>query len=138
MLGYENKDDKSLGLNNEWYETGDIVNFKDGYLHILGRAKRFSKIAGEMVSLSYVESFANDLWTNNINVACSITDSNKGETIVIVTDKKDANLDDLKKYMIDNKSGNLCLPKKLIKLEQIPLLGSGKVDYKKVNENIVN
>ena len=138
MLGYENKDDKSLGLNNEWYETGDIVNFKDGYLHILGRAKRFSKIAGEMVSLSYVESFANDLWTNNINVACSITDSNKGETIVIVTDKKDATLDDLKKYMIDNKSGNLCLPKKLIKLEQIPLLGSGKVDYKKVNENIVN
>ena len=53
-------------------------------------------------------------------------------------DKKDATLDDLKKYMIDNKSGNLCLPKKLIKLEQIPLLGSGKVDYKKVNENIVN
>ena len=47
-------------------------------------------------------------------------------------------VDDLKKYMIDNKSGNLCLPKKLIKLEQIPLLGSGKVDYKKVNENIVN
>ena len=40
--------------------------------------------------------------------------------------------------MIDNKSGNLCLPKKLIKLEQIPLLGSGKVDYKKINENIVS
>ena len=72
----------------DWYNTGDVVRVdEDGYLYILGRLKRFAKIAGEMISLSQVEFQKNSGLTIQV-LFCSIKDNEKGEALILITDKK--------------------------------------------------
>jgi acyl-[acyl-carrier-protein]-phospholipid O-acyltransferase/long-chain-fatty-acid--[acyl-carrier-protein] ligase len=66
-----------------WYDTGDIVEIDDeGYVKISGRAKRFAKIAGEMVSLTAVEGILNKLWPDDDHVVVSMPDDKKGEQLI--------------------------------------------------------
>src|SRR5260370_21431464 len=74
-----------------WYDTGDSVAVDaEGYVTILGRAKRFAKIAGEMVSLGAVEGLAASLWPEQRHAAVALPDQRKGEQVVLLTDNKDA------------------------------------------------
>ena len=74
-----------------WYDTGDIAGVdEDGYLYILGRAKRFAKIGGEMVSLTAVEELATQTWPGFNHAAVCLPDDKKGEKIILITDNKDA------------------------------------------------
>jgi len=117
----------------EWYNTGDVVYIdKDDYLFILGRLKRFAKIAGEMISLGFVEDFPKKLWPENNSVVCSVKDKQKGESLLLITDKVDAELKKLSDFMKDSGLSNLHIPKKIKIVEVFPILGSGKVDYKKL------
>ena len=119
----------------DWYNTGDVVRVdEDGYLYILGRLKRFAKIAGEMISLSQVEEFPKKFWPNNISVVCSIKDNEKGEALILITDKKNPDLQKLNSFMKDEGLSNLYLPKKIKFLEEFPILGSGKIDFKKLQD----
>src|SRR5204863_5016029 len=71
-------------LEDGWHDTGDIVSIdKEGYITIKGRAKRFAKIAGEMVSLQAVEDTLYALWPNNQHAALSVPDQRKGERIIL-------------------------------------------------------
>ena len=63
-----------------WYDTGDIVSVEDGFVTIRGRAKRFAKIAGEMISLAAVETMVQELWPEYNHVVVSFPDPRKGET----------------------------------------------------------
>src|SRR5690606_12356784 len=93
MEGYIHTDapDEIEALNEGWHDTGDIVDIDDeGYITILGRAKRFAKIGGEMVSLTAVEGIANSVWPEARNAVVSIPDNRKGERLVLVTDHKGA------------------------------------------------
>ena len=119
----------------DWYNTGDIVNVdEDGYLFIIGRLKRFAKIAGEMISLSQVEEFPKKIWPENNSAICSIRNPKKGESLVLLTDNKSANL----KIVIDSMRSaglsNLYIPKELKIIDEFPILGSGKLDLKKLQE----
>lgn len=131
MLGYMLPSDPGVIVPppGGWHDTGDIVTIdKEGFVTIRGRAKRFAKVGGEMVSLAAVESIVCSLWPDGNHVVLSIPDPHKGEQLVLVTDKPDADRDALIRYMQEEKISPLWLPKAILVIPAIPVLSSGKVD----------
>jgi len=132
MLGYlraENPGVLEL-LAEGWHDTGDIVTIDAaGFIAIKGRAKRFAKIAGEMVSLSAVEAMAAALWPQAMSVAVSIPDARKGERIVLLTTQKDAERPAMQRQAKTMGASELAVPADIRVVGTVPLLGSGKTDY---------
>jgi acyl-[acyl-carrier-protein]-phospholipid O-acyltransferase/long-chain-fatty-acid--[acyl-carrier-protein] ligase len=117
-------------LQDGWYDTGDIVTIdEDGYVHIQGRAKRFAKVGGEMISLAAVESFVSALWPDHTHAVVNLPDARKGERLVLVTDFQDAQRDALMAYARSNGIAELSIPRSILKVARVPLLGTGKMDY---------
>jgi acyl-[acyl-carrier-protein]-phospholipid O-acyltransferase / long-chain-fatty-acid--[acyl-carrier-protein] ligase len=117
-------------LPGGWHDTGDVVAIdKDGYVTIQGRVKRFAKIGGEMVSLTAVENYATSCWPDNMHVAVAVNDPKKGEQIILLTDHKSPDRSALLAWYKENGAAELGLPKKIMTVEAVPLLGTGKVDY---------
>ena len=113
-----------------WHDTGDIVSFdRDGYLTIRGRARRFAKIAGEMVSLGAVEALAAGLWPDAIHSAVSVPDPKRGERVVLVTTQAGADRQALRKHGKAAGSAEIAVPDEIIAVDAIPTLGSGKIDH---------
>jgi acyl-[acyl-carrier-protein]-phospholipid O-acyltransferase/long-chain-fatty-acid--[acyl-carrier-protein] ligase len=111
-----------------WHDTGDIVTIQDGIVTIRGRAKRFAKIGGEMVSLAAIEATIQQLWPDSNHVVVALPDPRKGEQIVLVTDKPDADRDALLTHAQQQGFPELWVPKAIL-VSGIPVLGSGKTDY---------
>ncbi len=111
-----------------WHDTGDIVTIDDGFITITGRAKRFAKIGGEMVSLAAVESLAASLWPDASHVVVALPDAKKGESLVLVTDKPDADRDALAAHARALGFAELAVPKAILVVAAIPVMGTGKVD----------
>jgi acyl-[acyl-carrier-protein]-phospholipid O-acyltransferase/long-chain-fatty-acid--[acyl-carrier-protein] ligase len=117
-------------LPQGWHDTGDVVDVdEDGYIRILGRVKRFAKIGGEMVSLNAVEGYATQLWPHNTHAAVALPDSRKGERIILFTDVADAKAEDMLAWAKTNGASELAVPKRIVVIDEIPVLGSGKTDY---------
>ena len=113
-----------------WYETGDVVSIdNDGFVSIIGRVKRFAKIAGEMVSLEVVEKIATDASPTALHGATSLANGERGETIVLFT--TDATLTREALSASAKKLGppEIAVPRKIKHVETLPLLGTGKTDY---------
>ena len=118
-----------------WYDTGDIADIdEEGFITILGRAKRFAKIGGEMVSLTAVEELALNTWPDYVHAAINLPDEKKGEKIVLITDNKEATRKDIQEFARNHKIGELYIPRKVVLADEIPVLGTGKVDYKTLTE----
>ncbi|MEJ0061104.1 MAG: AMP-binding protein [Terricaulis sp.] len=117
-------------LPNGWHDTGDVVDVDDdGFVRILGRVKRFAKIGGEMVSLNAVESYAQQVWPHNTHAAVALPDARKGERVILFSDFKDAQAAELLEWAKTNGAPEIAVPKKIVPVEEIPVLGSGKTDY---------
>lgn len=112
-----------------WHDTGDIVTIEDGFIAIRGRAKRFAKIAGEMVSLAAVETLAASLWSDANHVVVSLPDPKRGEQLILVTDRADAGRSELLAHAQAAGFPELWVPRALMVVGSIPVLGSGKTDY---------
>jgi acyl-[acyl-carrier-protein]-phospholipid O-acyltransferase/long-chain-fatty-acid--[acyl-carrier-protein] ligase len=113
-----------------WHDTGDVVALTDdNWVRILGRAKRFAKIGGEMVSLSAAEDLAATVWPHGRHAVVAVPDSKKGERLVLVTDQHDAQPERLLAYAQSVGLPELAAPRRIIRVPDIPLLGSGKTDY---------
>ncbi len=137
MAGYMQADKPGVVQPPEggWHDTGDIVSIDDdGCITIKGRAKRFAKIGGEMVSLAAIETVAADLWPGVNHVAVSLPDPRKGEQIVLVTERGDADRAALLAHAKAHGFPELWVPRAILVLEQIPVLGSGKIDYAQTQE----
>jgi acyl-[acyl-carrier-protein]-phospholipid O-acyltransferase/long-chain-fatty-acid--[acyl-carrier-protein] ligase len=112
-----------------WYDTGDIVTIDEqGYIAIKGRAKRFAKVGGEMISLAAVEMLAAELWPNYISAVAAVPDARKGERLILVTDKHGATRVDFQAFARAKHASELMFPSEVIVLDKLPLLGSGKPD----------
>jgi len=112
------------------YDTGDIVDIdKYGFVTIKGRAKRFAKIAGEMVSLGAVEAMAEQLWPSHLHAAVALPDPKKGEQVILITDNPKAERTAMLTFARENGVGELVVPKDVRAIDHIPLLGTGKTDY---------
>jgi acyl-[acyl-carrier-protein]-phospholipid O-acyltransferase/long-chain-fatty-acid--[acyl-carrier-protein] ligase len=112
-----------------WHDTGDIVTIDEqDFIAIKGRAKRFAKVAGEMISLAAVEMLAAELWPNNVTAVSSIPDPRKGERLIMVTDKHGATRSEFMAYARSQHASELMLPAEVVVLDKMPMLGSGKVD----------
>ncbi len=117
-------------LPQGWHDTGDVVDVdEDGYIRILGRVKRFAKIGGEMVSLNAVEAYAQQIWPDAAHAAIALPDSRKGERIVLLTSAAGAQSDAFVAFAKANGVQDIAVPKRVVVIEEIPTLGTGKTDY---------
>jgi acyl-[acyl-carrier-protein]-phospholipid O-acyltransferase / long-chain-fatty-acid--[acyl-carrier-protein] ligase len=118
-----------------WYDTGDIVAIDaEGYARILGRAKRFAKIAGEMVSLGAVEGLAQSLWPEFRHAAIALPDARKGEQVVLITEKPDATAEALLAQARAQGMAEVMVPRVVLTVPALPLLATGKPDYPTVRK----
>src|SRR5690606_33105368 len=111
-----------------WYDTGDIVDVDDeGFITIKGRSKRFGKIGGEMVSLTAVEQLATQARPDAHHAAISLPDEKKGEQIILLTTQRTATSHELE--AASEGVAKIALPRKILIVDKIPVLASGKTDY---------
>ncbi|MCQ2913671.1 MAG: AMP-binding protein [Alphaproteobacteria bacterium] len=135
MMGYIYHNDPGVlhPVPNGWYDTGDIVEVDDeDFIFIKGRAKRFAKIGGEMVSLTAVEIAINELYPETMNGIVAISDPKKGEKLVLYTTSKDAEIAQIKQFIRQKGLSDLSAPAVVNMVDEIPLVGAGKVDYQKL------
>jgi len=132
MLGYLRADNPGVieSPPDGWYDTGDIVDVDDfHYVTILGRAKRFAKVAGEMVSLTAIENMLQKSFPEVPQAVVAVPDKKKGEQLVLITTLERADRKLVSDALKRVGATELMIPKNIIKVEALPLLGSGKTDY---------
>jgi acyl-[acyl-carrier-protein]-phospholipid O-acyltransferase/long-chain-fatty-acid--[acyl-carrier-protein] ligase len=137
MLGYIRPDKPGViqPPKDGWHDTGDVVHIdEDGFISIKGRLKRFAKIGGEAVSLAVVENIALALWPDFSHAAITLPDGRKGEQIVLLTTNPDADRIDLVGWAQNHGVPELAVPKRIILVDAIPVLGTGKIDYTRVEK----
>lgn len=143
MQGYITSENPGViqPLEDGWHDTGDVVEIdQEGYVAIRGRVKRFANIGGETISLAVVENCAKSVWPDNEHVALIIPDPKKGEQIVLVSDCSDANRMDVLTWAQQHGVPELSVPRKVLIVKEIPVLGTGKIDYqgtKKLMESLL-
>ncbi len=138
MRGYLNEDAnaKFLALHG-WYDTGDIVTVdEDGFLFIQGRLKRFAKVSGEMVSLTAVEdALAGAFPQYGLHCQTAVLsqpDEGKGEVLLVATNEPRLTLDEVRAAVKAKGLPNLCVPREIFVVHEIPKLGTGKVNHREL------
>jgi len=138
MLGYLNPDaNAQFKALDGWYDTGDIACVdQDGFLQILGRLKRFAKISGEMVSLTAVEDALAGAFPQ-YGLRCqtavlSRPDPDKGEALIAVTNEPRLTLNQVREAVRAKGLSNLCAPRELRVVREIPKLGTGKTNHREL------
>lgn len=139
MLGYFQDEEKTKQvIVDGWYNTGDIARKdEDGFITITDRLSRFSKIAGEMVPHLAIEEAIQEVigGSEQVCVVTSVADEKRGERLVVLM-TKDLNPSDVRKGLSEKGLPNLWIPKEdsFYTIEGLPLLGSGKLDLKRIKE----
>lgn len=134
MLGYLRAEKPGVIEPPEqgWYDTGDIVTFdEEGFVAIRGRVKRFAKIAGEMISLAAIDAMVATLRPDAEHVAVAVPDARRGERIILMTTAPDLTRAALQAYGRERAVTELMIPADILRMDALPLLGSGKVDFTK-------
>jgi len=139
MAGYLRSDNPGVieHLAEGWHDTGDIVDIDaEGFITIIGRVKRFAKIGGEMISLTAAESLAAKCFANTLLAVVNIPDERKGEVLILVSEDKSIKRNTLLQFAKEQGVAELFVPSKII-YAQIPVLGSGKVNYPLLTEQVL-
>ena len=140
MRGYLGQPEKTADvLRHGWYCTGDVATLdEDGFLQITGRLSRFSKIGGEMVPHLKLEEKLAELagLADTVFVVTSVPDEKKGERLIVLHKLADNELAVCLEKFAACDLPNLWKPKPdaFYRVEQFPLLGTGKLDLRQVRE----
>lgn len=137
-VGYYNDyEETSLRIRDGWYDTGDMgVIDNQGYVTHRGRLRRFVKIGGEMVSLTKVESILETILpAETLCCVVEVPNLKKGAEIVAAVTTKEIEAKQIHKYM-KKELPSLMVPKEYYVLDELPLMPSGKVNFRKVEEII--
>lgn len=130
----ENEQLKSTENDKNWFDTGDIVEIdRDGFVSMKGKSKRFTKVNGEIVSLTELEFKISNIWQDTKHALIAVIKNNKKE-IVLFTTKQDADLGELNDAAQKQNTEDFILPDKIFVIEKIPLTGTGSPDYEKLHE----
>jgi len=132
MAGYYKADAPGLlqPPHEGWHDSGDIVKVdEEGFVTIRGRAKRFAKIGGEMISLPAVEGYAAAVWPGRDHAVVTRPDVRKGEQLVLFTTEPGADAKALQSWARANGVSELALPREVRIVAVLPVLGTGKLDY---------
>ncbi|MGH7772206.1 MAG: MFS transporter, partial [Candidatus Binatia bacterium] len=136
MMSYWDQAEQTAEVfQNGWYVTGDIASIdEDGFIRITDRLSRFSKIGGEMVPHIRVEEAIHQILGDQGCVVTAVPDDQKGERLVVFYTQKEVAPEELWNKLNAADLPKLWIPKKenLYRVEAIPVLGTGKVDLKKV------
>lgn len=141
MVGYLKSENPGViePLVDGWHDTGDIVDIdQDGFITIKGRAKRFAKIGGEMVSLAAVEALAGKIWPDHLSAVAAIKDPRKGEKLILVTENPDATRSAFVEAAKSNGAQDLMIPAEVRVVPSVPVLGSGKLDFAGVSKLVAD
>jgi acyl-[acyl-carrier-protein]-phospholipid O-acyltransferase / long-chain-fatty-acid--[acyl-carrier-protein] ligase len=136
MLGYIKPENPGViePVPEGWHDTGDVATFDDeGIITIKGRLKRFAKVGGESVSLTIAENCAGAIWPDHRHAAVAIPNDRKGEQIVLLTTNPDAQRTEMISWAQINGMAEIALPRRIFYAEEIPVLGTGKPDYRGVD-----
>jgi acyl-[acyl-carrier-protein]-phospholipid O-acyltransferase/long-chain-fatty-acid--[acyl-carrier-protein] ligase len=113
-----------------WYDTGDVAEIdEEGFVRLVGRVKRFAKVAGEMVSLEAVEQIALAASPAKAHAATAVASERRGEMIVLFTEDRDLRREHLAAAARQAGHPEVAVPRSVIQVEKIPRLGNGKFDY---------
>lgn len=124
-----------------WYDTGDIVSVDvDGFVTILGRMKRFAKVSGEMVSLTAVEDALAGAFPQ-YGLRCQVAvvskpDEDKGEKLIAVSNEQKLSLEEIRTAIKAKGLSNLCVPREVKFVREIPKLGTGKVNHRELQKMV--
>lgn len=117
-------------LGPGWYDTGDLAAFdEEGFLRLLGRLKRFAKVAGEMVSLEVVERIAGQASPRFGHGAVAVKDPQRGEVLVLVSEDPNLRRDALVQAARQLGAPEVAVARRVEYVAKLPRLGSGKIDY---------
>lgn len=124
--------DNRSSLDDGWYDTGDIVSVDDeGFLVIKGRKKRFTKIAGEMISLGFIEDEVSRLSPTHHHAAIAIeTDDQAKPLIRLYTSDPELDNAAIRAHFVAERIPNTWLPREVTHLHELPVLRTGKIDYR--------
>ena len=138
MAGYLGQSEKTAEvIRDGWYKTGDIALVdEDGFIRITGRESRFSKLGGEMVPhLKIEETIQKIVGAGEDELKLAVTavpDERKGERLVVLHTALDKTPDEICKELSQAGLPNLWIPSpdSFCQVDEIPVLGTGKVDLK--------
>jgi acyl-[acyl-carrier-protein]-phospholipid O-acyltransferase/long-chain-fatty-acid--[acyl-carrier-protein] ligase len=142
MKGYLNPEaNAAFHALGGWYDTGDIAKVDaNGFLHILGRLKRFAKVSGEMVSLTAVEDALAGAFPH-YGLRCQIAvvtrpDEDKGEALIAVSNEPRLQLAEIRAVLKAKGLTNLSMPREILAVPAIPKLGTGKIDHRGLQKQL--
>ena len=118
-------------LDDGWYDTGDIVTVdEDGFLIIKGRKKRFTKIAGEMISLGFIEEEVSRMSPEHHHAAIAIESDDLSKPLIrLYTSNPQLDITILRAHFLAERIPNTWLPREVEYMPELPVLRTGKVDY---------